>query len=423
MNILIKNGLVIDPANNIYDIYDILIKDDKIVKLEKNIQAAADKIIDAENMWVTPGFIDLHVHTREPGFEYKETIKTASEAAVHGGFTTICAMPNTKPIVDCVEIVDYILEKAKNESKVNLLVVGSITKGQDGEELSDIEGMKKAGIIALSEDGKSVMSSQLMKNAFIEAKKHDLNILSHCEDSELKNGGVINEDIAEKFALKGISRDCEESIIARDIILASATNAKLHICHISTKNSVKMLRAAKAENIQVTAEVCPHHFVLYDEMINKDDGNFKMAPPIRSKEDVQEILRGLKDGTIDTIATDHAPHSEAEKNCGFENSMNGIVGLETALPLAITYLVNKNILSPFELIKKITINPAKIIGIDRGTLSIGKKADINIIDPNLKYKIDINNFKSKSKNSPFNGFEVNGKVIKTFINGVEYEEE
>ncbi|MDR2940695.1 MAG: dihydroorotase [Clostridiales bacterium] len=418
MDILIKNGLLIDPLNKICEPMDVLINKGKIYEVGRNIETKADKIINAENMWVTPGLIDLHTHAREPGFEYKETIETASESAMHGGFTTICVMPNTNPVTDNPDVVRAIYEKAQKSSKINVLVIGSITKGQAGEELADFKGMKSAGIIALSEDGKSVMSPKLMKEALILAKQNNLSILSHCEDLSLKAGGVMNlGEYSKKLGLKGIPKDCEETIIARDLILAGSTGSRVHICHISTKDSVLMVRAAKQLGIQATAEACPHHFVLSDDMITTNDGNFKMSPPIRSKEDVNQILEGLRGGAVDVIATDHAPHSGEEKQGGFENSLNGIVGLETALPLSITYLVNKNILTPIKLIEKLTINPARVIGLDRGALTVGAVADITIIDPNIKYKINTSGFKSKSKNSPFNNFEVSGKAVMTVVNG------
>ncbi len=418
MKILIQNGQIIDPASQTNAIMDLLVEDGMIIKIEKNITDNADKIIDADGCWVTPGLIDVHVHLREPGYEYKETIATGTRSAAKGGFTTICPMPNTNPVCDSDIMVEYIKLKAEREGVVHVLPIGAITKGQKGEELSNIGKMAKAGACAISEDGKSVPSSGLLKTAMKYAKMFDIPVLSHCEDMALVGGGSMNAGpAAQLLGLKGISNDSEEVIVARDIILAKSIDSKLHICHISTKGSIEFLRQAKAAGQSVTAEATPHHFTLSDDFITDYDGNTKMNPPLRSKEDVAAICQALKENVIEIIATDHAPHSVDEKNCEYEKAAFGIVGLETALPLGIKVLVEGGWLTPMELIAKMTWNPAKMLGIDKGTLSIGKAADITIIDPNAEYKIDPSTFASKSKNTPFGGFDVKGKVLYTLVDG------
>ena len=395
MKILIQNGQVIDPASKTNGIMDILIENGIISKMEKNITDKADTIINAEGNWVTPGLIDVHVHLREPGYEYKETMATGTRSAAKGGFTTICCMPNTSPVCDSDIMVEYIKLKAQREGVIHVLPIGAITKGQNGEELSNIGKMAKAGACAISEDGKSVPSSGLLKTAMKYAKMFDIPVLSHCEDIALVAGGSMNAGAsAQLLGLKGISNDSEEVIVARDIILAKSTNSKLHICHMSTKGSVEILKQAKLAGQNVTAEATPHHFTLSDDFITDYDGNTKMNPPLRSKEDVLAIRHALKDNIIEVIATDHAPHSIDEKNCEYEKVAFGIVGLETALPLGITVLVEEGWLTPLELIAKMTWNPAKMLGIDdyAGKLSIGKSADITIINPNETYKVNPNTF-------------------------------
>lgn len=420
MKLLIQNGQVIDPASQTNEVLDILIENGIISKIEKKITDKADTVINAEGNWVTPGFIDVHVHLREPGYEYKETIATGTRSAAKGGFTTICCMPNTNPVCDSDIMVEYIKLKSQREGVIHVLPIGAITKGQKGEELSNIGKMAKAGACAISEDGKSVPSSGLLKTAMKYAKMFDIPVLSHCEDIALVAGGSMNAGAsAQLLGLKGISNDSEEVIVARDIILAKSTNSKLHICHISTKGSVEILKQAKLAGQKVTAEATPHHFTLSDDFITDYDGNTKMNPPLRSKEDVLAIRQALKDNIIEIIATDHAPHSIDEKNCEYEKAAFGIVGLETALSLGITVLVGEGWLTPMELIAKMTWNPAKMLGIDNnvGKLSVGKVADITIISPNEIYKINPNTFASKSKNTPFDGFDVKGKVLYTIVEG------
>lgn len=418
MDILIKNGRVIDPANNIDGIMDILISGEVIKRVEKNIEYNAEKIIDASGKWVTPGLIDLHVHLREPGYEHKETIATGTRSAAMGGFTAICCMPNTNPVADNEILIEYIKMKAEREGVVKVLPIGAITKGQLGEELSDIGKMAEVGACAISEDGRSVDNAALMKTALKYSKMFKLPVFDHCEDLRLAGKGVMNAgEKASLLGLKGISNDSEEVIVSRDIILAESVKAKLHICHISTKGSVDIIRQSKQKGFDVTAEVTPHHFTLTEDDIEDYDSNYKMNPPLRTAEDVKALKQALKDNIIQVISTDHAPHHSDEKNCEFEKAANGIIGLETSLALSITELVEKNVLTPSELIEKMSLNPAKILGKDMGTLSVGAKADITIIDADTEYVIDVSKFVSKAKNSPFGGRKVKGKAVYTIVDG------
>ena len=425
MKTLIKNGLLLDPANNINEQYDLLINDDLIDLIDKNIdESRADKVIDAKGCFVMPGFIDLHVHLREPGYEHKETIETGVKAAARGGFTTICAMPNTSPVVDCKEVVLQIQNKANKLNSVNVLQIGAVTKGQKGEELADIEGMIECNIPAISEDGKSVMNSNLYREAMKIAAKNNIPVFAHCEDINLVNGGVMNaDDNAKRLSMRGISNAVEDIIVARDILLAKETNARLHLCHCSTKDSVVMIEQAKKEGLKVSAEVCPHHFCLTSDDIKTDDANYKMNPPLRTKADVLALIDGLKNGIIDCIATDHAPHHADEKAQSMNKAPFGIVGLETAAALTYTKLVKTNILTPLQMAEKMSYNPAKVLGIDKGNLAKSKVADIVIFDPECEYNIDVNTFESKGKNTPFDGWRVNGKVKFTLVAGkIVYKE-
>ncbi|WP_105616662.1 dihydroorotase [Vallitalea okinawensis] len=417
MKLLIKKGRVINPANDLDGIFDLLISQGKVKEIGENLDAKADQVIDAKGKWVVPGFVDLHVHLREPGFEYKETIESGCKAAAAGGYTTICAMPNTRPVVDNEKVVEYIQQKAST-SKVNVLVIGAITKGQEGKELADVESMTRAGVCGLSEDGKTVKSSVLMKKAMLESKKFDLTIMCHCEDEELAGKGVINHgDKANALELKGIPNESEDIIVARDLMLAKHTGAKVHICHVSTAGAVKQIDIAKEEGVEATAEVTPHHFTLTEEDIKEHDTDYKMNPPLRKSEDRLALIRGLKNGSIDVIATDHAPHHMNDKNSTMNEAAFGIIGLETALPLSITELVEQGYLSPVELIEKMSLNPSRVLGIQKGDISEGQVADIAIIDPKESYIIDKNMMASKSKNTPFHGRKVNGKVKYTIAEG------
>ena len=418
MKILIKNGRIINPADGMDKVSDMLVEDGIVKEISQNINTSADKVIDANKMWVTPGFIDLHVHLREPGFEHKETIATGSRAAAAGGYTTVCCMPNTKPVTDNIEVVEYIRIEAEKNGVVNVLPIGAITKGQEGNELADIEGMYKAGICAISEDGKSVMNAQLLKEAMLKAKELNIPVLSHCEDRSLVKGGCMNEGAhCESLGLKGISNDSEDVIVARAIVLAESTGAKLHLCHMSTKGSIELLNEAKLRGVNVTGEITPHHFTLSDEAVDGKDTNTKMNPPLRSKDDVEAMRKALKDGVADTISTDHAPHSAEEKAKDYQAAPFGIVGSETSFALSNSVLVEEGYLTPSALIEKMSYNPAKILGIDKGDISVGKVADITITNPEKVFKIDKEKFYSKGKNTPFDGYEVKGSVEYTIVGG------
>ena len=425
MTLLIKNGHIINPATGIDKKMDLLVDNGLIEEMANTIHKDADRVIDAKGMWVVPGLVDAHVHLREPGFEYKETIETGTASASAGGFTTVCAMPNTKPITDNEETVALIMEKSREANRCNVIPVGAMTMGQKGLDLSPMAAMKKAGIGAVSEDGRSVLDAKVMKEAMKLAKTLDLPVLSHCEDEALAQGGCMNEGRKSvELGLQGIPNDAEDLITARDILLAQSTGARLHLCHVSTKGSVALIRRAKKDGLNVTAEVCPHHFTLTDDIINGSNTNAKMNPPLRTQEDLEAMIEGLADGTIDCIATDHAPHSEDEKSGGFPKAANGIVGLETAFGLSKTYLVDNGILSPMGLIEKMSLNPAKMLGVDKGNLSPGKTADLAIINPDEEWTVDKNSFKSKGRNTPFNRWQLKGRVKYTILMGkVVYEEQ
>jgi dihydroorotase, multifunctional complex type len=397
---------------------DIFVEDGIIKEKAESIEKQADTVIDAAGCYVMPGLIDLHVHFRDPGLTYKEDIETGSKAAAKGGFTTVCCMPNTKPVVDNVETVKYIIEKGEKTGLTNVLPVGAVTKNMAGVEITNVEELKKAGICAISEDGKSVMNSGVYRKAMKNAAKANVPVLAHCEDINLVEGGVINlGDKSSELGVKGISNAVEDVIAMRDIMLAKETGATLHLCHCSTKDSVEMVKRAKEEGIKVTAEVCPHHFSMCSDDITSNDGNFKMNPPLRAREDMEALIKGLQDDIMDVISTDHAPHSAEEKAKDLEHAPFGIVGLETSVALTVTNLVKKGYLTPMQMAAKMSYNPAKVLGIPKGTLDEGKIADITIIDPDKEYTIDVNTFESKGKNTPFDGYKVSGEVEYTILNG------
>lgn len=416
MTILIKKGRLINPASGTDEETDIFIEGEIVKEISKNINRKADRVIDAENLWVVPGLIDLHVHFRDPGYEYKEDILTGSRAAVAGGFTSVCLMPNTNPPVDSPETVRRILDKGKEVNLTNIYTCGSITKGMEGIELSQIEEMHRWGIAALSEDGKTVADSSLVKEAFVLCRQLDIPMMSHCEDVSLAKGVMHEGSVSESLGLPGISGDMEDIIIARDCLLAQSTGARLHICHVATARGVEIIRFAKSRGVKVTAEAAPHHFTLSHTDIDGTDANYKMNPPLRTKDDVEGIIEGLADGTIDAIATDHAPHSQEEKS-EFINGANGIIGLETSLPVSMTALVHNGKLTPVQLISKMSYNPARILGIDKGDISPSKCADITIIDPNCEHIINADNFYSKGRNCPYNGLKAKGNVKYTIVGG------
>lgn len=418
MSILIKNGRMIDPDTKRDGKFDVFIKDGKILKIGEKITEKAEEVIDAAGCYVMPGLIDMHVHLRDPGLTYKESVETGARAAAKGGITTVVAMPNTKPVTDDRERVGYVMHKGEMVAPINVLQTGTVTKGMAGKEVTDIAGMAEAGAPAITEDGKTVMDSGVYRDAMKEAKRVGIPVLAHCEDSNLVQGGVVNDDENMRaLGLKGISNAVEDIIVARDIMLAAETGVHLHLCHCSTKGSVEMVRQAKAAGISVSAEVCPHHFTLSTDDIKTPDANYKMNPPLRTKEDVEALREGLKEGIMDVISTDHAPHSAEEKRQPIEKAPFGIVGLETSVALTMTELVDTGILTPMQMAEKMSYNPAKILGIDRGSLAEGKIADVTVIDPAAEYRIDASEFISKGKNTPFDGRNVKGRVVATICGG------
>ncbi|MCI7104384.1 MAG: dihydroorotase [Lachnobacterium sp.] len=435
MGILIKGGHVINPATKMDEVADVKIEEDKIAEIGKNLKAdKTDRVIEAKGCYVMPGFIDMHVHFRDPGFEQKEDIFTGMAAAAHGGYTTVLTMPNTKPVVDNADVVEYVHKKAESGHCIHVLQVGAVTKGQKGQELADIKGMVEAGIPAISEDGKSVMNAEIYREGMLEAAKYGIPVLAHCEDINMVHGGVMNADEkAKELGMPGITNSVEDVIIARDIVLSKETGAQLHLCHCSTEDSVKMVKLAKEEGLKVSAEVCPHHFTLTSDDIKKfvpqiengiliphetdADTNYKMNPPLRMKKDVEALKEGLRDNIMDVISTDHAPHTFDDKNTSMKKAPFGIVGLETAACLTYTELVLGGYLTPMQMAEKMSYNPAKIIGIDKGDIQKGKKADVVIFDPKETYKIDKNTFASKGRNTPFDGREVTGRVKVTICDG------
>ena len=419
MNIIIKNGHIIDPANKVDEKLDILISDGKIAKIGKtgSIPSPDAQVIDAAGKLVVPGLIDMHVHMREPGFEYKETIATGTAAAKAGGFTSVCCMPNTNPINDNRSVTEFILSQAAQEAAARVFPIGAITKGSKGEELSEMGELRAAGCVAVSDDGRPVLNAAIMRRAMEYAQVFDLLVISHCEDSSLSANGVMNEGfVSTELGLRGIPRSAEDVMTARDISLAELTGARVHIAHVSTAGSVELLRSAKARGVKVTAETCPHYFTLTDEAVRGYNTMAKMNPPLRTAGDVAAIKAGLKDGTIDVIATDHAPHGMDEKSGEFDYAPFGIVGLETSLGLSLT-LVQDGVLSMQQLVERMSTAPAKIIKSGGGTLSAGSIADVTIIDPNAEWTVNAAEFKSKSRNTPFDGWKLKGKAIQTIVRG------
>ncbi len=419
---LIKNGRIIDPSQDMDMTGDLLINDGKIKEIAASIdEIPADcTILDAKGMVVCPGFIDFHCHLRQPGFEEKETIATGSKAAARGGFTTICCMPNTEPPLDNKATVDYIKATSAAEACIRVLPIGCITKGRAGKELADMGELAEAGVVAVSDDGSTIADSRIMKQALEYSTIFDLPISDHCEDAMLSEGGKINEGIiATRLGLRGIPNAAEENIIARNIALAKLTGARIHICHISTQGSVELVRNAKKDSVKITAEVTPHHLTMDEEMVLGYDTNAKVNPPLRTRKDIQALISGLKDGTIDIIATDHAPHTANEKLCEFSKAPFGISGFETALG-SLMKLFHKGDIDINLLISKMTTEPAKIIG-NRfgklGTLEEGTMADITIFDPDAEWTVNIKDFYSKGKNTPLNGHKLKGKVMATIFNG------
>jgi len=417
VSILIKGGRVVDPGRFV-GIADVLIQDGKIAAVGSNLSAPADsRIVQAEGKLVLPGFVDVHVHFREPGFEYKETIQSGSAAAVAGGFTTVCCMPNTSPINDNQAVTEFILERSRAAGLANVLPIGAITKKSEGKELAEIGELRRSGCVAISDDGKPVMNSLVMRRAMEYALAFDLTVVDHCEDLHLAEGGCMNEGlISTELGLPGIPSAAEDVMVARNLSLSELTGARLHLAHISTAGSVRMVREAKARGILVTAEACPHHFVLTEEVVRGYNTYAKMNPPLRTWADVQAIKEGLRDGTIDVIATDHAPHATQEKQQDFTEAPFGIVGLETALSLTLG-LVEEGVLSLEQAVQKLTSAPAAAFGLKKGTLGVGADADVTIVDQRTEWEVDPSKFRSKSRNTPFAGWKVKGRVQMTIVGG------
>jgi len=418
--LLIKNGQVVfcDRVEKC----DVLTENGKIVKIGNNLTCKG-KVIDAQGKHVIPGIIDLHVHLREPGFEGKEDIESGSKAAVAGGVTQVCAMPNTNPVCDNAVVVNYIKNRAKEVNLCKVHPIGAITKGEQGETMADIGKMAKEGIVAISEDGKSVMNSAVMRLAMEYASGFNLKCLCHCEDINLVDGGVVNEGYNSTFCgLKGSLRAAEDIMIARDIAIAESLGVPVHICHVSTYSGVEIIRSAKARGVKVTAETCPHYFTLTDDVIVNYDTFTKVNPPLREEIDRQAIIKGLQDGTLDCIVTDHAPHSQKDKQVEYNMAAFGISGIETSFALSYTHLVKNGLMSLCELMNKMSKNPADVLGLEGGKIAVGEVADLVVVDLDEKYEIDGNKFLSKGKNTPFNGYEVYGKVKYTIIDGeIKYQ--
>jgi dihydroorotase len=422
MTILIKGGNVIDPGR-VNGPADVLIENGKVAAVGPKLKAPARAtVIDAAGRVVLPGFIDLHVHFREPGFEYKETIQTGTAAAAAGGFTSVCCMPNTNPVNDNQSITEFILDKARAAGNANVFPIGAITKGSEGKELAEIGDLRRAGCVAISDDGLPVMNSLVMRRAMEYAIAFDVPIVDHCEDLHLSEGGCMNEGlVSTQLGLPGMPAAAEDVMVARNLALAELTGARLHLAHLSTAGSVRMVREAKARGITATAEACPHHFMLTEEAVCGYNTHAKMNPPLRTWADVQAVKEGLRDGTIDVIATDHAPHAMQEKQQEFAAAPNGIVGLETAWPLTLT-LVEEGVLSLEAAVAKLTTEPARVFGLQKGTLAPGADADIVIADLHENWEVDPARFRSRSRNTPFAGWKVKGRVRTTILGGrVVYE--
>lgn len=418
MKKILKGARVIDPKKNFDESKDILIIDGRIAAIEKKINISGAEVIDLSGLIVAPGLIDMHVHFRDPGYEYKEDIRSGSESAAAGGFTTVACMPNTKPPVDNAMMVEYVKSRAEKVGLVRVLPIGCVSKSLEGREIAEMGDMAEAGAVAFSDDGKPVAESSLMRKALMYASMFDRVIIDHCEDPGLSDAGQINEGyMSTLLGLAGIPASAEETMVARNIILARETGTRVHIAHVSTKGSVDLIRKAKAEGVKITCEATPHHLILTEEAVRGYDTNAKMNPPLRTKEDVKALLEGLKDGTIDAIATDHAPHSMDEKDVEFDRASFGIVGLETSLGLVLTHIVEKGILSLNQALEKMTAGPAKALGIDAGTLTIGRPADITVIDPNFEWTVEKDKFFSRGKNTPFDGWKLKGKAVMTLVEG------
>lgn len=433
MRLLLKGGRVLDPSQELDDQVDLLVEEGKIAKIGKNLykskglgikeQEGDLKIINVQGMVVVPGLIDMHCHLREPGFEYKETIRTGSEAAAAGGFTSVACMANTSPVHDNRSVTEFIKQKVAEVGLVNVFPVAAISVGLQGQTLTEFIDLKNAGAVAFSDDGKPVMNGALMRRALEYAHSIGMPVISHCEDTDLSREGVMNESfIATELGLTGAPGIAEEAMVARDILLAEYTRTAVHIAHVSTSVSVRLIREAKGRGIRVTAETAPHYFTLTDEVLQEYDPNVKVNPPLRGSEDREALKQGLKDGTIDAIATDHAPHARTDKEVEFDYAASGIIGLETSLPLSLK-LVEEGIVTLNRLVEIMSNHPARILKIPKGTLKVGSDADITVIDLNKKWVVNRDTLRSRSKNTPFHGWNMTGKAVLTVVGGeIKYQE-
>ncbi|MBM3737335.1 MAG: dihydroorotase [Acidobacteria bacterium] len=418
-SLIIRNGRVMDPASGHDSTADVLILDGRIAAVGPNIEAPGSiEVQDATGQVVAPGFLDIHVHLREPGFEHAETIETGGKAAAAGGFTTVCCMPNTSPVNDNATVTSYIIERARQYSPVNVFPIGAITKGSAGEELASIGAMRRAGAVAISDDGRPVMNSQVMRRAMELARGWDIPVIDHCEDLNLSAGGDMHEGVTSvRRGLRGIPSASEDVMVARDLLLAEVTGARVHIAHLSTVNAAAMVAYAKANGLRVSAEVTPHHFVLADKDAAPYDSNYKMRPPLRARRDIRSVIDALVSGAIEVIATDHAPHAGSEKMQEFERCPFGITGLETAIALSLETLVHSGRISLMKMIGLFTTGPARVMGLPRGTLAVGAPGDVTLFDPDLHWTYDVNRTCSKSKNSPFHGRSFRGSQTATIVGG------
>ena len=426
MKLLIRQGRFIDPVSGIGGVMDILVEDGRVAVLGSNLQDDEAQVLDATGLVMCAGLVDMHVHLRDPGLEYKETIETGTLAAARGGFTSIACMPNTRPAVDCPEQIAYVKSKAAGACGVNVWPIGSVSVGERGEELTDFEALKEAGAVALSDDGMPVQNANLMRDALILGHRHDLTVLSHCEDADMVKNYAVNEGrVSRQLRLPGRPAIAEEIMVARDAMLAEETGAAVHICHISTAKSVAIVRRYKRKGVQITCETCPQYFSLTEDEILAQGTMARVNPPLRTWSDVEAIIEGLKDGTIDAIATDHAPHSAEEKARPLTEAPSGMVGLETALGVTLTYLYHTGELPLSDILRKMTINPACILRLPtKGRLAIGADADVVIFDPDEVWTVDPEQFASKGRNTPFAGKELKGKIKYTIVGGkIIYQDE
>jgi dihydroorotase len=418
--LLIKSGRIIDPSQDMDKAADLLIEEGRVKAIGQDLSSEGAEVFDANGLVVTPGFIDLHVHLREPGEEYKETIATGTAAAVAGGFTAVCAMPNTRPVNDSASLTRFMVEKAREAGLARVYPIGAITRASEGAELAEMADLKAAGAVAVSDDGRPVMNSQVMRHAMEYARDHGLVVVDHCQDTHLSAGGVMNEgQVSTLLGLKGMNRTAEESHIARDIMLAELTGARVHIAHLSTARAIELVRGAKERGLPVTCEITPHHFTLTDAAVMGFDTNTKMNPPLRTEEDRMTLIEAIRGGAVDAIATDHAPHHEDEKMLEYDLAPFGVIGLETALGISLTVLHHANGISLARIVEMLTISPARAFNLEGGRLSAGAPADVTVFDPNREWKVDAQQFKSKSHNTPFSGWTLKGQVVATFVAGKE----